>query len=474
MENAQKKISVMNDSTELGEQLISSADLMKRIKDDIDSAVKDGRSAVSKYYPLKPKQFLHDYPPLSSAEELARINQIYQTLYQLPKFESHRPFVGKFISKVKLGIFNFLWTGLLGEYLQTERNFNEQLVRYLNLSSQTTDFKFGSLFSELIRKIDIDMQGTNDRTDRLISSLDSTVRTIENQISTRSGVIMSDIEQIKASIARTASELSTIDNVARGLERTLALVSKSEAPSSVALTESSARTPINVDYLLLENRFRGSEEQISNSVKDYIPILKGVPGVVLDIGCGRGELLDALRGAGISAKGIDLDQSMVLRCREKQLDVELRDLFDYLSSSEDGSFGAIIATQVVEHLTQKQLDSFISLTYSKLNQNGVVIFETINPQSVTALARNFFRDPTHTFPVHPETLKFAMEMKGFVTDPIFYRSPYPADATLSKIAYSPELPARWLALLDQLNDNFTRLNDLLFGYQDFAVIGRKP
>jgi hypothetical protein len=297
MENAQKKMPL-----DEVKGLVSSAELMKRIKENIDLAVKDGRSAVSKYYPLKPKQFLHDYPPLSSAEELAKINQLYQQLYLTPKFESHRPVFGKVISKLKSKVFNFLWTGLLGDYLQVERSFNEQLVRYLNLSSQTTDFKFASLFAELIRKIDIDMQGTNDRTDRLMSSLDSTVRTIESQLSHRTGAILIDIGEVKASFSKLSSELATIDNVARGLERTLALLAKSDSVTATPDNSTSGREPLNVDYLLLENRFRGSEEQISKSVKDYLPILKSAPGVILDIGCGRGELLDALRAEGLSGR----------------------------------------------------------------------------------------------------------------------------------------------------------------------------
>jgi len=468
MENAEKKILPGE-----GIPQVSSLELMKRLREDIESAVKDGRSAVSKYYPLKPKQFLHDYPPLSSADELGRINQLFQELYQVPEFNSHRPVIGGFISRVKRRVFNFLWTGLLGDYLKVERNFNEQLVRYLNLSSQTIDFKFASLFSELIRKIDIDMQGANERTDRLLSSLDSTVRTIENQISQRSGALLTDIGAVKASVSVVASELKTVDNVARGLERTLALLSKSTPDILDNSAKQTKSEPLDIDYLLLENRFRGSEEEIAVSVNEYIPILRSANGPVLDIGCGRGELLEALRLEAIPAKGIDLDKAMFLRCQEKGLDVELKDLFEFLAESQAETFGAIVATQVVEHLTQSQLDKLLAMAMRALKQDGILILETINPQSVTALARNFFRDPTHTFPVHPDTLKFAMEMKGFVTDPIMFRSPYPADAILSKVDYSPELPARWLALLDQLNDNFSRLNQLLFGYQDFAVIGRK-
>jgi 2-polyprenyl-3-methyl-5-hydroxy-6-metoxy-1,4-benzoquinol methylase len=463
MENAQKKL-----VQEKVQTPINTKELMDQLRSDITKAVKEGRSAVSKFYPLKPKNSFHDYPPLSSAEDLSRINVLFQELYQSPSFSSHRPVVGKVISKLKTKFATYVWNVILGDYLKADRSFNEHLVRYLNFSSQTIDHKFVSLMSEVVQKIDSDINSANERTDRVINELDSTFRTFENIISIKGADLRSEFEGVRASVGVLAGQIKTIDNVARGLERTLSLLSK----AGVSDAESKA-TAIDIDYLLLENRFRGSEEQITQSVKDYIPLLKSANGEILDIGCGRGELLEALREDGLPAQGIDLDKAMVLRCKEKGLNVQLVDLFDYLAASNEESFGAIIATQVVEHLTQTQLDKFISLALKRLKPGGLIILETINPQSVTALARNFFRDPTHTFPVHPETLKFALEMKGFSTKEIIYRSPYPVEAILTPLDYSPDLPARWLTMLSQLNDNFTRLNNLLFGFQDFAVVGVK-
>jgi O-antigen chain-terminating methyltransferase len=99
------------------------------------------------------------------------------------------------------------------------------------------------------------------------------------------------------------------------------------------------------------------------------------------------------------------------------------------------------------------------------------VLETINPQSVTALARNFFRDPTHIWPLHPDTLRFMMEMSGIRTNTILLKSPYPAEATLQPVEISPYLPARWRSTLEGMNDNIFRLNELLFGHQDYAIVG---
>ena len=71
---------------------------------------------------------------------------------------------------------------------------------------------------------------------------------------------------------------------------------------------------------------------------------------VLDVGCGRGELLGLLREAGVEARGIDADADMVAYARGEGLDVEQADALAYLESLDDGSLGGIFAGQVVEHL----------------------------------------------------------------------------------------------------------------------------
>jgi O-antigen chain-terminating methyltransferase len=130
----------------------------------------------------------------------------------------------------------------------------------------------------------------------------------------------------------------------------------------------------------------------------------------------------------------------------------------------------VFAVQVVEHLTRDELAELFKLVAVKVKPGGHAAFETINPQSYTALARNFFRDPTHVWPLHPDTLSFVMEMQGLKTEKVLYRSPYPAEAMLQPLELSPYLPGRWHILLQQINDNVKRLNDLLFGHQDYCIV----
>ena len=77
-------------------------------------------------------------------------------------------------------------------------------------------------------------------------------------------------------------------------------------------------------YVGFEDRFRGSQHDIRARLIDYIPLFQGASDVV-DIGCGRGELLDLLREAGVTAHGIDVNSSMVEVCLERGLSAETGD-----------------------------------------------------------------------------------------------------------------------------------------------------
>ena len=69
-----------------------------------------------------------------------------------------------------------------------------------------------------------------------------------------------------------------------------------------AVLEEDAERLRAFEYLLFENRHRGSEAEIQDRQRVYLSYFKN-SGSVLDIGCGRGEFLELLKGAGIPARG---------------------------------------------------------------------------------------------------------------------------------------------------------------------------
>jgi SAM-dependent methyltransferase len=250
---------------------------------------------------------------------------------------------------------------------------------------------------------------------------------------------------------------------------TVRSVHPSEANEAV---ETIARAHEEHGYLELERRYRGTEEEIRERIAAYLPYLKDLPGPVLDLGCGRGEALALLRDHGIAGRGVDSSERMVQLCRDRGLDAEVGDLFAVLAGVAEGSLGGVISFHVIEHLPGPALDRLVRLAGRALKPGGVLILETPNPLSVVVAARNFWLDPTHVRPVHPESLKLMYELAGF--DPVerLDLRPFPESQRLPEIDLAT-LPPEQRPLADLVNRLRDRLDEVLFGYQDFGMVGRK-
>jgi SAM-dependent methyltransferase len=222
------------------------------------------------------------------------------------------------------------------------------------------------------------------------------------------------------------------------------------------------------DYFGFEERFRGGEEGIKERHKGYIEFFEEAQ-QVLDIGCGRGEFLELLTEAGIKARGVDLDLDMVLYCQEKGLDVVREDAFTYLQSLPDESVGGVFAAQLVEHLEPTRIIALVNLCQRKLQPGGVLIFETPNPVCLAIFARSFYMDFSHIRPIHPEAMKFLFESAGFQNLQVKFSSPVEPSMRIPPLS---GLAADAQAT-EEFNRGIDRLNELLYGFQDYAVIGRK-
>ena len=225
------------------------------------------------------------------------------------------------------------------------------------------------------------------------------------------------------------------------------------APVTVAAQPAAAAIP---DYFAFESRMRGSTDSIRERQRCYVDDLRAAA-PVLDIGCGRGELLGLLREAGVEARGIDADADMAAYARGEGLDVEQADLVEYLGRTPDGSLGGIFMGQVVEHLPGPTLAQSLGLAAAKLRQGGVLIAETINPLSPIAL-RNYFADLTHAQPLVPETLELLARQAGFAETEIRFLNE-PAERLTE-----PDDPV--------IAANVRRLNELLFAPLDYALVAR--
>lgn len=273
------------------------------------------------------------------------------------------------------------------------------------------------------------------------------------------------VDMIRAAMAEAKQELLTrlaeTSNAMLSLKRQMqgmldaGPVAKRAAPVGAPAQTASPTSLDDYKYSNFEFRYRGSEVLIRERFGAYVDLFDG-DAPVLDAGCGRGEFLELLADRKRRCYGIDINDEMVAHCREKALRAEKADLVQHLSGLADESLGGIFSAQVVEHLQPGYLLKFLELGYFKLRKGGRLVIETINPTSLYALFEAYYRDLTHVQPIHPDTLRFFAQESGFAEIEIMNRSPV-----------SPELK------LTGADENTAKLNRILFGDQDYALIARK-
>ena len=220
-------------------------------------------------------------------------------------------------------------------------------------------------------------------------------------------------------------------------------------------------------YAAFEDEFRGAEGLIKERVAGYLPDLEPLrgKGPVLDVGCGRGDLLEVLAEAGIEAYGVEVSTGYAARWELAGVDVRVEDVGRHLAGVAAGSLAAVTALQVVEHLDTETLLGFLEQAYAALQPGGLLVLETPNPENVTVGAFTFWLDPTHERPIPAGLLAFLVRSQGFEDVEVRYlRRP-----ELHGLAEIPS-SAAWaddVAPVRQVVDH------LVFGAQDYAVLARR-
>lgn len=213
-------------------------------------------------------------------------------------------------------------------------------------------------------------------------------------------------------------------------------------------------------YAEFEDAFRGDCESISRRLKVYLPYFKNLNKSeslpVLDVGCGRGEWMGILTDYGIKTIGIDLNIGMVDKCMRLGFNVKCGDAIKYLQEQPEGSIAAITGFHIIEHLSFEQLLALFDSALQALSPGGFVIFETPNPENILVGSCNFYYDPTHNHPIVPAVAEFIARQRGFASAEILRLHPYPGDHHFNEDSEMAK-----------------RLNKLLYGSQDYAILAWK-
>ncbi len=351
----------------------------------------------------------------------------------------------------------------LGVWLARQVQFNDELVKLTNvLVPQHTDLRHRMNHNE--KRLD-EVEYANRalhaelaRLGDLLRGLKDADRHAEARISGLERAAGSERAQMEESLARIQAML---EELAQGG------VVSAEAAGAVAAERRRSR---GSGYLTFEDMHRGDRQEIKQRQSVYLPYFQEsvtAEAPLLDIGCGRGEFLEAAREADLPARGVDLNPEMVAFCRKQGLEVAEGDAVAYLRDLPDASLGGILAAQLIEHLELDQLTELVSLCSAKLKPGGVFIAETVNPQCLTTFSGAFYLDLTHIKPIHPEAARFLLRWAGLGQVEVVYLSPYPPDHRLESFPETDD------GLAGVVNRNVERLNALLYSHQDYAVVGRK-
>ena len=171
-------------------------------------------------------------------------------------------------------------------------------------------------------------------------------------------------------------------------------------------------------YRAFEDRYRGSRELIRQRLEAYRPFIEPFQGIykptnAVDLGCGRGEWIELLLGAGFAPQGVDLDAGMLSACTARGLPVIQGDAIAHLQLLGDGSQCIISGFHIAEHIAFDDLQTLVIHALRVLKPGGLLILETPNPENVVVGTSSFYLDPTHQRPIPPLLLSFLAEHHGF-------------------------------------------------------------
>jgi SAM-dependent methyltransferase len=346
--------------------------------------------------------------------------------------------------------------------LERQAAFNAVLVRLLNAEREQ-----GAAHRERLGALSAALVGYAQRVEPVIDARDDV------RVARSPSEAHQQLQAFSARLERLAERLSGLvalrDRVEALSEELRAL--REGLTAAAPLPEqarAASRAADDAVYTAFENRFRGSRDELRERQQGYVELLRGHAPVV-DLGCGRGELLELLKAAGIEARGVEGNASALQECRARGLDVASGDLVAYLEGQAPAGLGAVFAAQVAEHLEPAPLQRLLAAAHRTLRPGGLLVLETVNVASALAFFDVYVRDLTHAQPLHPETLRFMAAAAGFSDARIELRSPVPDDVKLHLVPTGGLPPP----VVKALNENVARLNALLFAPLDYALVATR-
>jgi len=92
---------------------------------------------------------------------------------------------------------------------------------------------------------------------------------------------------------------------------------------------------------------------------------------LLDLGCGRGDLMQTFIKYGVDCEGIDLSALMVQKAKDKGLKAEHKSICEV-----DAKYDAVVCVfDVLNFIEPDALDEFLACVHDSLNDKGIFVFD---------------------------------------------------------------------------------------------------
>lgn len=150
-------------------------------------------------------------------------------------------------------------------------------------------------------------------------------------------------------------------------------------------------------------------------VSYYRPILShlirhGMPGPILDLGCGTGLLVECAQCFGLDAQGLDASPEAIAigRARSEGLPIVTHDLSQPLPVA-DASVQSVVMNQVIEHLGLAVAEAVLREALRVLRPGGMIY--VASPCRYNRRERD--ADPTHVHLFTPRELRSLLKRIGF-------------------------------------------------------------
>jgi SAM-dependent methyltransferase len=301
---------------------------------------------------------------------------------------------------------------------------------------------------------------------RIVRDRGVEVQRLRDQLGSVGGLRM-ELDALRAEVAQLQAELVGIRAEAAGARGELRRPRAAGRPrAGPGAPSEPADADLPIDYLAYNERVGGGIAHERALYAEFVPLFAGAPGLVADLGCGRGPFLDLLRDAGIAHVGVDRSGPMADHARGRGHRVVQADALAFLASVEDGALGGVFAAHLIEHLPRAGLVRLVGECRRALAPGASAVFISPDPRSLFVLSDTFYKDLTHVAPVHPAALAFLVEQAGFAAHELRTLSPVPEGRRLE----GEDVAGGWSPALRR---NLAKLEELIFGDLDYALIARR-